>query len=412
MRFKKLLALIIISTFLLTGCKNDKKYNEYMEEGQQAVKQEQYEDALDYFESALTEKDGDTEATSLHTQVEKILQVEAKIKNKLYDEAIELCNEIIKSDSESSVCRDAAQSLKSQCEKLKEEQENLTFKEEIDKKIDEAKKLMDKEEYMNAKVKLGYIIEEVTGKPSYTEELKECNSLLKTCNDKIDELANKEKEEKVNEIFKKRLNGESISREEEMIFKTAFMQFVGKEYHKKNWVMQIHYGCKRDNNAFMYEQLGPDTGYDCINNYAPSAQTADFLNSLIASNELPKTILYSLNPNDNEAIGTILGCFQGTEAAGKIQQGSAWWFNDHKTGMIAQMTSLANLGLLANFVGMLTDSRSFLSYTRHEYFRRILCELIGGWVENGGYPADYKTLKEIVCGISYNNAVDYFGFDL
>lgn len=176
--------------------------------------------------------------------------------------------------------------------------------------------------------------------------------------------------------------------------------------------MQIHYGCKRDNNTFMYRQLGPDTGYDCINNYAPSAQTADFLNSLIASNELPKTILYSLNPNDNEVIGTLLGCFQGTEAAGKIQQGSAWWFNDHKTGMIAQMTSLANLGLLANFVGMLTDSRSFLSYTRHEYFRRILCELIGGWVENGEYPCDYKTLKEIVCGISFNNAVNYFGFKL
>ena len=219
-------------------------------------------------------------------------------------------------------------------------------------------------------------------------------------------------EETVDTIFKKGLNGEKITREEEMIFKTAYMQFVGKEYHKRNWVMQIHYGCKRDNNAFMYEQLGPDTGYDCINNYAPSAQTADFLNSLIATNELPKTILYSLNPNDNEAIGTILGCFQGTEAAGKIQQGSAWWFNDHKTGMIAQMTSLANLGLLSNFVGMLTDSRSFLSYTRHEYFRRIMCELIGGWVENGEYPADYKTLKEIVCGIAYNNAVSYFGFDL
>ena len=111
-------------------------------------------------------------------------------------------------------------------------------------------------------------------------------------------------------------------------------------------------------------------------------------------------------------IGTILGCFQGTEAAGKIQQGSAWWFNDHKTGMIAQMTSLANLGLLSNFVGMLTDSRSFLSYTRHEYFRRILCELIGGWVENGEYPADYKVLEQIVKGISYNNAVKYFGFDI
>ena len=219
-------------------------------------------------------------------------------------------------------------------------------------------------------------------------------------------------EERVDEIFKKRLNGESITRAEEMMFKTAFMQFVGKTYHEKNWIMQIHYGCKRDNNKFMYDQLGPDTGYDCINNYAPSSETADFLNSLIATNELPKTILYSLNPNDNEAIGTILGCFQGTEAACKIQQGSAWWFNDHKQGMIAQMTSLANLGLLGNFVGMLTDSRSFLSYTRHEYFRRIMCELIGGWVENGEYPEDYKALEKIVCGISYNNAVKYFGFEL
>lgn len=219
-------------------------------------------------------------------------------------------------------------------------------------------------------------------------------------------------EEEVDAIFKKALAGEGVSREEEMKFKMAFMQFVAKAYHKKNWVMQIHYGCKRDNNALMYAKLGPDTGFDCINNYAPSAQTADFLNSLIATDELPKTILYSLNPCDNEAIGTILGCFQGTEAAGKIQQGSAWWFNDHKTGMIAQMTSLANLGLLSNFVGMLTDSRSFLSYTRHEYFRRILCELIGGWVENGEYPADYKVLEKIVKGISYDNAVKYFGFDV
>ena len=219
-------------------------------------------------------------------------------------------------------------------------------------------------------------------------------------------------EEEVDAIFKKALAGESVSREEEMKFKMAFMQFVARAYHKRNWVMQIHYGCKRDNNALMYAKLGPDTGFDCINNYAPSAQTADFLNSLIATDELPKTILYSLNPCDNEAIGTILGCFQGTEAAGKIQQGSAWWFNDHKTGMIAQMTSLANLGLLSNFVGMLTDSRSFLSYTRHEYFRRILCELIGGWVENGEYPADYKVLEQIVKGISYNNAVKYFGFDI
>ena len=127
---------------------------------------------------------------------------------------------------------------------------------------------------------------------------------------------------------------------------------------------------------------------------------------------LPKTILYSLNPNDDEALGTILGCFQNSDAIGKIQQGSAGWFNDKKTGMMKQMTSLANLGLLGHFNGMLTDSRSFLSYPRHEYFRRILCELIGGWVENGEYPKDMKSLEKIIKGISYNNAVRYFGFNL
>lgn len=219
-------------------------------------------------------------------------------------------------------------------------------------------------------------------------------------------------DEELEAIFAKRVNGEAITREEELKFKTAFMLFVGREYARMRWAMQLHYGCKRDNNVTMYNKLGPDTGYDCINNYAPSSQTADFLNALISTNELPKTIIYSLNPNDDEAIGTILGCFQNSDAVGKIQQGSAWWFNDNKTGMIKQMTSLANLGLLGNFIGMLTDSRSFLSYSRHEYFRRILCDLIGTWVENGEYPKDMKNLEKIVKGISYNNAVRYFGFDL
>ena len=219
-------------------------------------------------------------------------------------------------------------------------------------------------------------------------------------------------EEEVEAVFAKRLGGDTLTKAEELKFKTAFMLFVGKEYARLGWAMQLHYGCKRDNNVFRYEQLGPDTGYDCIDNYAPSGQMADFLNALNVSDELPKTIIYSLNPNDNAAIGTILGCFQDSGAIGKIQQGSAWWFNDHKTGMIEQMTSLANLGLLGNFIGMLTDSRSFLSYTRHEYFRRILCELIGGWVENGEYPADMKVLGKMVEDISYNNAVRYFGFDL
>ena len=174
--------------------------------------------------------------------------------------------------------------------------------------------------------------------------------------------------------------------------------------------MQLHYGTKRDNNTFRYNQLGPDTGYDCINTYGSSAELSAFLNALNATNELPKTIIYSLNPNDNAAIGTILGCFQDASCVGKLQQGSAWWFNDHKTGMTEQMTSLANLGLLANFVGMLTDSRSFLSYTRHEYFRRILCNLIGTWVENGEYPNDIKFLGKMVQDISYYNTKNYFGF--
>ncbi len=209
-------------------------------------------------------------------------------------------------------------------------------------------------------------------------------------------------------IFQKRLEGKAISREDELKFKTAFMLFVAGEYHRLGWAMQLHYGCCRNNNAVMFERLGPDTGYDCINNYAPSAQLAAFLSAL--GNRLPRTILYSLNPNDDQAIGTVLGCFQNEEAVGKIQHGSAWWFNDHLVGMTNQLVSLANLGYLAGFIGMLTDSRSFLSYPRHEYFRRILCRLIGGWVEDGQFPADMDTLAEIVRGISYRNARQYFAF--
>lgn len=219
-------------------------------------------------------------------------------------------------------------------------------------------------------------------------------------------------DDEIEAIFAKRLKGEEISSIEELQFKTAFMIFVGKEYNRLGWAMQLHYGTKRDNNILRYKQLGPDTGFDCINTFGSSAEMASFLNALNATDELPKTIIYSLNPVDNAAIGTVLGCFQDSTAVGKIQQGSAWWFNDHKAGMTEQMTSLANLGLLSNFIGMLTDSRSFLSYTRHEYFRRILCELIGNWVENGEYPNDMKALGEIVENISYNNAVKYFGFNL
>lgn len=217
-------------------------------------------------------------------------------------------------------------------------------------------------------------------------------------------------EDEIEKIFSARLEGQVPSKADELKFKTAFMNAVGKEYHRRNWVMQLHYGTIRDNNNLMFSKIGPDTGFDAINTYGSSAEMAAFLDSLNKTDELPKTIIYSLNPSDNAAIGTIIGCFQDSSAVGKIQQGSAWWFNDNKTGMQEQMTSLANLGLLSNFIGMLTDSRSFLSYTRHEYFRRILCDLVGTWVENGEYPNDIEFLGHMVQDISYNNTLNYFGF--
>lgn len=213
---------------------------------------------------------------------------------------------------------------------------------------------------------------------------------------------------KVNEIFRKRLSNTGLTNSEILEFKTAFILSMGKVYQELGWAMQLHYGCKRNNNTPSFLELGPDTGYDCINNYTPSEQMADFLNALHTKNSLPKTIIYSLNPTDNAAIDTIIGCFQDSTAVSKLQHGSAWWFNDHKTGMTEHLTSLANNGYLAGFVGMLTDSRSFLSYPRHEYFRRILCNLFGTWVENGEYPQDYDILGEIVKNISYYNALNYF----
>ena len=188
------------------------------------------------------------------------------------------------------------------------------------------------------------------------------------------------------------------------------LTFLGKEYAKRGWTMQLHIGAMRNNNSKMFEKLGPDTGFDSVNDFEIAKGISKLLNNLEKENSLPKTILYCLNPKDNYVLGTMLGNFQGTEAKGKIQFGSGWWFNDNRDGMEEQMKALANLGCLGNFVGMLTDSRSFVSYTRHEYFRRIMCNLIGKWVEEGEYPNDLEALKEIVQGIAYKNAKEYFLF--
>ncbi len=219
----------------------------------------------------------------------------------------------------------------------------------------------------------------------------------------------KAQESEINALITRGLSGESITSDEAEPLKTELLVFCAKQYVKLGWVMQLHYNCMRNPNSRMLEKLGADTGFDCIGPDNGSRKLAPLLDRLYSEDSLPKTIIYSLDASDNSFIDTLIGAFQGTECRGKIQHGSAWWFNDNKTGMRDQLISLANLSLLGNFVGMLTDSRSFLSYTRHEYFRRILCALIGEWVENGEYPNDESTLAEIVGGICYSNAKNYFG---
>ena len=186
--------------------------------------------------------------------------------------------------------------------------------------------------------------------------------------------------------------------------------YLGEEYAKRGWVWQLHIGALRNNNTRMFNKLGPDTGFDSVNDFQIAEGLSKILDSLDKKDMLPKTILYTLNPKDNYVLGTMLGNFQGGGIPGKIQFGSGWWFNDQRDGMESQMRALSNLGMIARFVGMLTDSRSFVSYTRHEYFRRILCNLLGKWVEDGEYPRDMETLKKIAEGVCYYNAKNYFGF--
>lgn len=219
-------------------------------------------------------------------------------------------------------------------------------------------------------------------------------------------------EKEMEALTKRSIAGETLSLEELLQYKTMVMLFLGAEYKKRDWVMQLHYGARRENNDIVFESAGANAGIDCINPNGFQADVADFMNELNKNGNLPKTIIYSLNPTDNALIGTMIGCFQGDGVRGKIQQGAAWWFNDHKYGMEEHMNSLASLGLLGNFIGMLTDSRSFISYPRHEYFRRIFCNYVGNLVENGEYPEDYEQLGKIVRDVVYYNAVNYFGFRL
>lgn len=211
------------------------------------------------------------------------------------------------------------------------------------------------------------------------------------------------------EAFKTAMSGKCPGQSLADAYKTRIMIACAKKYAEKNWVMQIHFGCLRNVNSRQFASLGADSGYDAVNSSSGVENLAPLLNAFDENGGLPKTILYSLNPSDNTAIATIMACFQGGGTAGKLQQGSAWWFNDSRPGMRRQLTELAANGVLGRFVGMLTDSRSFLSYTRHEYFRRVLCELVGEWVESGQYPEDKKYLDELITELSYENTKKYFG---
>ncbi len=220
-------------------------------------------------------------------------------------------------------------------------------------------------------------------------------------------------EAELDAILRAALGGDIISSLAANQFRSAVLLYLGRRYSALNWVMQIHFGCMRNLNSNMFDRLGPDTGFDAMNGEGAPQNLARFMDALDKTGELPKMVLYSLNPADSEIIASIAGCFMANaNCPGKIQLGAAWWFNDSKSLMEKQLLDYANSTLLGNFVGMLTDSRSFLSYTRHEYFRRILCNFLGRLVEDGEYPDDFDTLGLLVEDICYNNTARFFGFDV
>ena len=215
-------------------------------------------------------------------------------------------------------------------------------------------------------------------------------------------------QEQLDALFAKRLQGQLLSEAEQGQYIGSLLGELGKVYAKADWAMCLHIGAQRNNNQRMLATLGPDTGYDSISDMTTSAGLTTLLSNLDANDQLPRTMLFNLNPAMNEVLSTMIGNFQDGKVAGKIQFGPAWWFNDHKEGNLNQMISLANHGVLGTFVGMVTDSRSFASYSRHDYFRRLLCRQLGLWVEGGEYPEDIATLSNLVRGICYENAKKYF----
>jgi len=216
--------------------------------------------------------------------------------------------------------------------------------------------------------------------------------------------------EEIKNSFDKIRSGNELLHDEILQFKSALLEIFAIWDWEKNWVQQYHLGALRNNNSRMLNELGPDTGWDSMGDFEQGRSLSSFLNKLDSKNQLAKTILYNLNPRDNDLFATMTGNFNDGSIAGKIQYGSGWWFLDQKDGMTRQLNALSNMGLLSRFIGMLTDSRSFLSFPRHEYFRRILCNLLGTEIENGELPTDYDLVGEMIRDICYNNAANYFNW--
>ncbi|MEE2771965.1 MAG: glucuronate isomerase [Bacteroidota bacterium] len=217
-------------------------------------------------------------------------------------------------------------------------------------------------------------------------------------------------DQEIEQIFSKKRNGENLSALEVEKFKTAILLFLCETYHEKGWVQQFHLGALRNNNKRMLSRLGPDTGWDSIGDFSQTQSLSNFLNELDGKDKLAKTIIYNLNPADNAAFATMIGNFNDGSVKGKIQFGSGWWFLDQKDGIIEQLNALSNMGLVSCFIGMLTDSRSFLSFPRHEYFRRVLCNLFGQEMQRGELPDDMELVGKTIADISYHNAENYFDF--
>ena len=372
-----------------------------------------------YFAKTLEKAIGNPVYHWSHLELKRYFGYDGVLNSKTCKEVFELCNEKLKTMSAKKIISDS--NVKLLCT-TDDPIDDLKYHDLIKEDKDFSTVVLpafrpDKVVNINKEGFKDYI-----DKLSYVSNVKieSLDSLLKALDIRIDYFVSKGclvadhgldylmyEEGDVEDIFLKAMNREILSQKEVDAYKTYMLLYFSKKYREKGIVMQLHLGCLRNNNSLI---SAPDTGYDSINNYAPADKMVKLIDHMNL-NGLPKTILYSLNPNDDELIDTIIGCFQNDDCVAKIQHGSAWWFNDNKTGMLKQMNSLANGGLLGNFVGMLTDSRSFISYPRHEYFRRIMCNYIGSLVENGEYPYDEDNLRELVEGISYNNALKYFGFD-